>query len=210
MGRRLHPTFIISQPDRRLTLLVEVKGGKQVDLAQLERMLKVTPQVVRDNAYVAVAELSSYRVQVAYFCNDEHRTELQEQVANPAVSVIGFDGAGFRTSGASIVDPDLATCLAKSEVASNAAKLAIIPFDRESPDDEVARAIIPHVVNAWVAGAGTVTPDLLVSQTQPQSRLSRDHLPLTCSTASKGKWVPSWIRLAWCGFLLKFEVRGGP
>lgn len=165
-GSRAAPDVITSQPDRGFALLVEVKGGKQIDEEQLQRMLAMTPEILRDHAYLPVPEpLSQYRVQAAFVCNEEDRNQIAEQIGDKPVAVISFDGSRFRLSGESIGDPELGACLARGQVAAGSPPIAIIPFDRESSDDEIARVVLPHVVNAWLSGAGTIRPDDIVART---------------------------------------------
>jgi len=165
-GKTVAPDVITSQPERRVTLLVEVKSGGQIKLDQLRRMLAVTPEYLRDYAYLPVPEPDEHRVQVVYVCNEEHREELDAQISGVGpVVLLSFDGARFRVSGVALLDADLGASLADAEVAPGSPPLAIVPFDDESPDEEVARALLPHVVDAWVRGSGTVRPTELVSRT---------------------------------------------
>ena len=162
---RVVPDVIASRHDPDLTLLLEVKGGQEVDYAQLSRMLQVTPADLRDLAHLAVRDVNSHRIAVVYVCNEEHRQNFAEAAAHRGATIIGFDGSRFRMSGAALADADLAACLARAEVAPNTIALNLIPFDADSHEEEVARAVIPHIIEAMIQGTGRISPDLIVSKT---------------------------------------------
>ncbi|HEX7671527.1 MAG TPA: hypothetical protein VF395_18165 [Polyangiaceae bacterium] len=164
-GTKVVPDVMASRHDPDLTLLVEVKSGQEMDGAQLARMLQVTAADLRDFAHLPVRDVQAHRVAIVYLCNEEHRESFAEVAARRGATILGFDGARFRTSGAALADTDLATCLARAEVDHGAIPLDLIPFDRESPEEEVARAVIPHIVEAMILGTGRISADLIVSKT---------------------------------------------
>jgi hypothetical protein len=100
-----------------------------------------------------------------YLCNEAVRDAFAATVGSREVTVVGFDGARFRFSGKALADQDLARCLGNAEVAADATLLAMVPYDAESPEEEVARAIIPHIVQALVQGTGTLSAEHVVGQT---------------------------------------------
>lgn len=166
---KVAPDVVALQPERQLTLLVEVKGGRSVDMQQLRRMLSVTAEDLRDRAHLHVPDPAKHHVHVVYFCNEEHAADTAEELAGKPTTVIGFDGASYSLAGAALPDEDLASCLRDATITGHAA-LDIVPFDQESPIAEVARTVLPHVVDAWVKGSGPLRPDLLVSRTHHMVR----------------------------------------
>jgi hypothetical protein len=119
---------------------------------------------LRDLAYLPIRDVTAHRVHVVYFCNEELRDTFGSHVDGHA-TVIGFDGSRFRFAGAALPDAKLQACLDRAEILPDVPPLGIVPFDAESPDEEIARAVIPHVVEALVQGSGTITDDLIVSKT---------------------------------------------
>src|SRR5262249_38271549 len=130
-GTKVVPDVIASRYDPDLSLLVEIKGGQSLEDAQLSRMLKVTATDLREFAHLPVRDASAHRVGVAYLCNEEHRETFGNAGSHRGAAIIGFDGARFRTSGAALVDSDLAACLARAQVPPEAIALNLIPFDAE-------------------------------------------------------------------------------
>jgi hypothetical protein len=142
-GSVIVPDVVTSRTDPDLTLLVEVKSGGHVELDQLRRMLNVTPEDLRQNAYLPTRDLRSHVIQVVYFCNEDHRQALEPDLRDTAVCIIGFDGERFRASGSELRDADLRAHLDGARLPAGGHPLAIIPFDDASPDEEVARAPPP-------------------------------------------------------------------
>ena len=164
-GTRIAPDVVATREDPDLTLLVEVKGGRDLDMDQLARMLRATPEDLRDIAHLPVRDVSSHRVHVVYFCNEECRQGFADAVATRSASVIGFDGCRFRIAGAALPDADLEACLVGAKVNTSAVPLAIVPFDADSPREEVVRSVLPQVIDALVRGVGTISLDDVVAKT---------------------------------------------
>lgn len=177
-GTKVVPDVIASRRDPDMTLLVEVKGGGTPDGEQLSRMLRVSATDLRDLAHLPIREPATHKICVVYLCNEEHRTAFAEAVGHRGAAIIGFDGSRFRTSGAALADADLASCLARAEVPDSAIPINLIPYDADSPEEEVARAVIPHIVEAMIQGTGRISPDLIVSRTH---HLARDAMASTGS-----------------------------
>lgn len=171
-GAKIAPDVIASRVDPDITFLVEVKGGRDFDDDQFSRMLKTSSSDLRDLVYLPIRDVATHVVHLLYFCNNECAGDFVNRVGTRA-SVVGFDGERFSIYGASLPDTQLADCLSSSKVLSGASPLGIVPFDGDSPDEEVARAVIPHVIEALIQGTGTVTDDLIVSKThQVKSAMS--------------------------------------
>jgi hypothetical protein len=153
------PDVVVSSERIASSLLVEIKGGRQLKGGQLERMTQVTAEHLRDLHYMPVQDPARHRVHVLYFCNEADREALAAALDGRQASVMGFDGERFRISGAALPDPDLEACLSSAVVAAGGLPLDIVPYDDESSDAEVARAILPVVVDLWLRGAGRVTAE---------------------------------------------------
>jgi hypothetical protein len=55
--------------------------------------------------------------------------------------------------------------LSTAVVSVDAIALGIVPFDRESALGDVARTVLPHIVEAMLQGSGTITPDGILQRT---------------------------------------------
>jgi hypothetical protein len=162
-GTLVSPDLIVCRRDLELALLVEVKGGANLDDNQLGRMLAVTPEHLRDCAYLPEAECQA--ISVVYVCADEHRPALGARLPLDRVSLLSFDGSAFALEGVPLGDPGLAQCLTGATVPPNTPAPRIVPYDAESPDHEVALAIVPHLVSRLARGSGRITVDALVADT---------------------------------------------
>ncbi|HEY1691707.1 MAG TPA: hypothetical protein VGG39_06080 [Polyangiaceae bacterium] len=161
-GTKLAPDVVAQSPG--LTLLTEVKGGKDLDGDQLSRMLRVTATDLRDFAYLHVPDPSAHRVHVLYVCNDECRAAIAEGLGARIATVAGFDGERFRFSGSQLPDAALSRCMADARM-KEAPPLAIVPFDAQSEEGDVAGVVIPEIVGALVAGAGTISAADILGRT---------------------------------------------
>ncbi len=190
-GTKVAPDLVAQRQDPDLTLLVEVKGGRDFDGDQLERMQRVTPDDLRDIAHLPVRDIGAHVVHIVYVCNEECRVEFAQTIGARPATVVGFDGARFRISGAALPDPDFEARLREATVQPAALPLAIVPFDAESPRDEVVRSVLPQIVDALVQGVGTISVDDVVGKThhlvKPLMRAtgSGSELPRLLDTAAK-------------------------
>lgn len=162
---KVAPDVVVQRQDPDVTLLVEVKGGRDLDADQLARMQRVTPDDLRDIAHLPVRDPSAHRIHVVYVCNEECREDFATIVGARPATVVGFDGSQFRLSGATLPDPRLDACLGEATVDPAAPPLAIVPFDAESPRDEVVRSVLPQIVDALVRGVGTISVEDVVAKT---------------------------------------------
>jgi len=161
-GTRLAPDVVAQA--HNLTLLTEVKGGKELEGDQLARMNRVTPADLREFAYLPIHDVSVHVVHVLYVCNEESREALTAGIGVRRATVAGFDGKRFRLSGTPLPDAALARCLEEARVNEMASPLTIVPFDDKSPEEEVAAFVVPEIIAGLVAGAGTFGPaDILAS-----------------------------------------------
>lgn len=164
-NRRVVPDIVASCTERDISLLVEVKSGGGLDRDQLDRMLALTPEDLRDLNHITIRNLTSHRVQVLYVCNSAEIDGFKIAVAGrPRVAVVGFDGSRYTLVG-DLADRVLAEKLGEARVDPEGIPAAIVPFDHESLIAAVARHVLPEVVAALVAGSGTITSDGIVRRT---------------------------------------------
>ncbi len=147
-----------------VTLIIEVKSGRNLDLGQLGRMESCTPEELRDYAHLHVPDPATHGVGIVYVCNDEHVERIAESCEDRA-TIVGFDGSSFSISGAPLPDVDLTTELQSCSVDPEALPLAIVPFDQESRLPDVAAVVLPEVVAALVRGAGQVSAEGILQRT---------------------------------------------
>lgn len=164
-GRKVVPDLVMTHRDRGITFIIEVKSGKNADLDQLARMLSVTPQDLREKAFIEISDTSTHVVHILYLCETIHLPTISRTIESERVSIIGFNGCQFEIVGAPLPDPQLQAALHTATVAPDAIHLAILPFDEESPPADICRAIAPNIVEAMMAGYDKVTPDGLMRST---------------------------------------------
>ena len=109
--------------------------------------------------------MGAHKVHVLYVCNEEYREDITGGLGARAATVAGFDGKRFRLSGTKLPDPALAECIEDGRVAEDASPLSIVPFDDQSPEEEVAAFVVPEIVAALVSGAGTIGAGDILART---------------------------------------------
>ncbi len=163
--RKIVPEVVATCHERGVTVLVEVKSGRNAEDDQLARMLAITPADLRDLNHLAIGEPGKHQIQLLYVCNADEVARVAAQVANPRVAVVGFDGTRYDTAG-SFIDKVLGREIAAAAVSpGTSAPLAAVPFDHESLPNVIARHVLTEVVAALQRGGGVVSVDGLLSRT---------------------------------------------
>lgn len=180
-GTKVAPDVLVTS-QRKLALLIEVKGGAGFDHDQAGRMEQVTALDLRDSAYLPIVEPDSYRVGIVYVCAREHHAAFAQAVSMRVGTVVSFDGTGFQLGAGALPDEVLAGAWAAVNIARDAPPLAIIPFDQESDAATIARVVVPELVSILIRGAGVVIVDEILQRTH--------HLvhSIMQPTGSKAEW----------------------
>ena len=163
-GDKAAPDVVASATERHHTLITEVKGGHSVDISQLTRMEGISAQNLRDYHHLSIPKPEVHRISVVYFCNEEEREGLANEVGERA-TVIGFNGSRFRLSGRTLADDMLRQELMAAKVEVGLPPLAIIPFDQDTALGDVARVAMPVAVGQLLHGTGTITPEGILRTT---------------------------------------------
>ncbi len=158
-GTMLSPDIVATCRPRSVTLLTEIKGGANLDVGQLGRMERVTPEDLRDFAHLSIANPQTHRIGIVYLCNEEHFDAIVVASTGRRATIIGFDGRRFHLGGAPLVDGQLGAAFAQARVEEGVPPLDLFPFDKESDLPTVARSVIPEVVARLIEGAGLFSVD---------------------------------------------------
>jgi hypothetical protein len=163
-GHRIVPDVFAACAERGFSLVIDVKGGGGVEGDQLERMLAMTPEDLRDLNHFRIPDPQTHRVMVLYICNAAEVEKFTGDLSGKRAAVAAFDGSRFTLNG-ELEDHELADRIANAEIAPGTVPAAFVPFDERSPRDEVARHVLPEVVAALVAGSGTITAEGIAQKT---------------------------------------------
>ena len=163
-GSLVNPDFLCASTIQKNAILFEVKGGASFDGDQLNRMLKVTAEVLRDYAFLSIPDAQAFKVSTVILCNPEQLESFTEQAGTRPVTLLAFDGRRFLIEGAPLADFELQAALLSATV-TRPVSLGIIPYDRESSLGEIARNVLPEIVATLLQSAGAVSPEGLLRKT---------------------------------------------
>jgi hypothetical protein len=164
-GREVVPDILASSVERGVTLLVEVKGGGNIDHGQAGRFEAVTVEDLRDRAYLPIPDIATHRIGVVYACAEAQAAAIAAALSDRSFTVVSFDGSSFKVGGADLPDAILQEAWASAKVGPLAPPLRIVPFDKESDSAVVARHVLPALVALLVRGVARFGVDDVLHQT---------------------------------------------
>ncbi|MCX5991118.1 MAG: hypothetical protein NTZ04_02115 [Chloroflexi bacterium] len=146
------PDLVIASSVQNNCILIESKGGNNIENDQAQRYKRVKPHDVVSKLHADVVGGHSPSVDISYLCFSESTDDIASQLNALSASFPVLEVAPnlLRLASNSFSVPKITAALSKGiAIDRNKIPMGYFPFDEDSSDSEVA----PHVIQTLVAFA---------------------------------------------------------